>query len=78
MARCSIGHTGIEEAIPMTTRAQRGAGLIAVGLGAMSFALMSGLTTADGGLDWVGIITVAAGLIVAISGLFTAFRHDSV
>ena len=61
----------------MTTSAQRGAGFVAVGLGAMAFALVSGLTTADGGLDWVGIITVAAGLMLALTGLFTAFRHGT-
>jgi len=42
----------------------------------MAFAVLSGLTTTDGDLDWVGIITVAAGLILVATGLFNMF-HDS-
>jgi len=60
----------------MTTRGQRNIGLslVAAGVGAIAFAIVSGLTTADGGPDWVGIITGGAGLVVMITGLFTALR----
>jgi hypothetical protein len=34
-----------------------------------------GLTTDGGGLDWIGIITLAAGALMAITRLFTAFRN---
>jgi hypothetical protein len=63
----------------MTTGAERniGFGSVAAGLGAMTFAMVSGLTTADGGPDWVGIITVAAGLILVVTGLFNVFRHGA-
>jgi hypothetical protein len=43
----------------------------------MTFALLSGLTTADGGTDWVGVITAVAGVILIIAGLFTTFRHGA-
>jgi hypothetical protein len=60
----------------MTTRAERNAGLVAVGLGAMSFALVSGLTTPDGDPDGVNIITCAAGvLVLVITGVFNVFHH---
>jgi hypothetical protein len=62
----------------MTTRAERNAGLIAVGMGAISFALVSGLTTPDGGPDWVNIITGAAGvLVLVITGIFDVFHHGA-
>jgi hypothetical protein len=52
--------------------------MVAVGLGAISFALVSGLTTADGGPDWVSIITCAAGIVVLVTtGLFNLFHHDN-
>jgi hypothetical protein len=34
-----------------------------------------GLTTDGGGLDWIGMLTLAAGALMAITGLFTAFRN---
>ena len=46
-----------------------------VGLGAISFALVVGFTKDGGGVDWISIITAAAGLVVAVVGLFTIFRH---
>ncbi|HEX3299132.1 MAG TPA: hypothetical protein VHW68_03365 [Actinomycetota bacterium] len=63
----------------MTTGAERNVGLgsVAAGLGAMAFAVTSGLTTADGGPDWVGIITVAAGVILVATGLFNMFHHGT-
>lgn len=63
----------------MTTGAERnvGIGSIIAGVGALAFAALSGLTTADGGPDWVGIITVAAGSILVATGLFNVFHHDT-
>lgn len=62
----------------MTTR-ERSLGIttIAVGVGALAFAILSGLTTGDGGLDWVGIITVGAGLALVVTGLFNLFHHGT-
>jgi hypothetical protein len=48
--------------------------IIAVGLGAIAFAIVSGLTKASGGVDWIGIITLAAGVVVVFTGLFMAWR----
>ena len=63
----------------MTTGAERNVGLgsVAAGLGVMTFAVLSGLTSSDGGLDWVGIITVAAGVVLVIAGLFAVFHHGT-
>lgn len=60
----------------MTTRGERNVGLslAAAGVGIMGVAVVFGLTTDGGGLDWIGIITLAAGAVMAITGLFTAFR----
>jgi hypothetical protein len=63
----------------MGTRGERNVGLslIVVGMGAIAFALISGLTTDSDGTDWVGIITAGAGLVVTLTGLFMAFRSGS-
>ena len=63
----------------MTTGAERNVGLgsVAAGVGATAFAVLSGLTTTDGGPDWVGIITVAAGVILVATGLFNIFHHGT-
>jgi len=63
----------------MTTRGVRNVGmsLVVAGIGIMAFAIISGLTTAGGGPDWVGIITGGAGLVMVVTGLFTAFRGGS-
>ena len=60
----------------MTTRGERNVGLslAAAGVGIMGAAVVFGLTADGGGLDWIGIITLAAGAIMALTGLFTAFR----
>ncbi len=60
----------------MTTRGERNVGLslAAAGVGIMGAAIVFGLTAGDGGLDWIGIITLAAGAVMAATGLFTAFR----
>ena len=48
--------------------------LILVGLGAIAFALVVGLTKEGGGVDWISILTAAAGAVTAGIGLFTSFR----
>jgi hypothetical protein len=40
----------------------------------MGVAIVFGLTTADGGPDWVGIITAIAGMTMTVTGLFRALR----
>ena len=61
----------------MATRGERSVGLslAAAGVGIMGAAIVFGLTTDGGGLDWIGIITLAAGAVMVIGGLFTAFRN---
>ena len=61
----------------MTTRGERNVGLspAAAGVGIMGAAIVFGLTADGGGLDWIGIITLAAGAVMAITGLFTAVRN---
>jgi len=48
-----------------------------VGLGAIFFALVVGFTKDGGGIDWISIITAAAGVIAALTGLFMMFRRGS-
>ena len=63
----------------MATKGARNAGvsLIAAGTGIIAFAIISGLTTENGGPDWVGIITGGAGLIMVVMGMIAAFRSGS-
>jgi hypothetical protein len=63
----------------MAAKAERNVGLAlaAAGVGIIGVAVVFGLTTADGGPDWVGIITAAAGLIMVATGLFRAFRRGA-
>jgi hypothetical protein len=50
--------------------------LLAVGVGAIAFALVTGMTTPDGGPDWVSIITCAAGVaVLAATAFFDVFHH---
>jgi predicted MFS family arabinose efflux permease len=60
----------------MATRDDRNLGLTmaAAGVGIMGAAVVFGLTMDGGGIDWVGIVTVVAGALMALTGLFTAFR----
>lgn len=63
----------------MATREDRNLGLsmAAAGVGIMGAAVVFGLTMDGGGIDWVSIVTVAAGALMALTGLFTAYRkHD--
>lgn len=46
-----------------------------VGLGVVVLSvLVFGLTTESGALDWVSIVTAAAGVLMAITGLYVAIR----
>jgi hypothetical protein len=51
-----------------------GLSLAGAGVGIIGMAIVFGLTTDSGGLDWVGIITATAGVIMTLTGLFQAFR----
>jgi predicted MFS family arabinose efflux permease len=61
----------------MATKDDRTLGLTmaAAGVGIMGAAVVFGLTMDGGGIDWVGIVTAAAGALMAITGLFTALRR---
>jgi hypothetical protein len=54
-----------------------GVAIFVVGLGAIAFAIVSGLTKTSNGettADWIGIITLIAGVIVMLTGLFMTWR----
>lgn len=61
----------------MASREERrlGLSLAAAGAGIIGVAVVFGLTTDSGGPDLIGIITAAAGAVMAITGLLTAFRN---
>lgn len=61
----------------MTTKRERNVGLslAGAGVGVIGVAFVFGLTTAGGGLDWIGIITAVAGVVMTITGLFRAYRE---
>ena len=40
----------------------------------MGASVVLGLTTERGAVDWIGIVTATAGLIMVLTGLFRAFR----
>lgn len=54
-----------------------GLSVAGAGLGVIGVAIVFGLTTDSGGLDWVGIITAIAGIVMIFTGLFQAFRGDT-
>lgn len=58
----------------MVTRGERSVRFIAVGAVAVAAALVFGLRTPSGGPDWVGIITMMAGVAMIIAGLLAGFR----
>lgn len=60
----------------MTTRRDRkvGLSLAGAGLGIVGVAIVFGLTTDGGALDWVGIITAGAGVVMIFTGLLQFFR----
>jgi hypothetical protein len=43
----------------------------------MTFAVLSGLTTAEGGPDWISLITVTAGAILLVTGAYNLFHHGT-
>jgi hypothetical protein len=60
----------------MTTRRDEkvGLSLAGAGVGIVGVAIVFGLTTDGGGLDWVGIVTALAGVVMMLTGLFQYFR----
>lgn len=58
----------------MATRGERSVRFIAVGVVAIAAALVFGLRTPSGGPDWVGIITIMAGVAMIVAGLLAGFR----
>jgi len=59
-----------------TTKREKNVGLTlaAAGAGIMGAAAVFGLTTDSGAIDWVGIVTATAGLIMVLTGLLRAYR----
>lgn len=51
-----------------------GLSLAGAGVGIIGVAVVFGLTTDGGDLDWVGIITALAGVVMMLTGLFQSFR----
>ena len=45
-----------------------------IGAGIMGASVVFGLTTEIGAVDWIGIVTATAGLIMVLTGLLRAFR----
>jgi hypothetical protein len=61
-----------------TARKKRfGLSLAGAGVGMIGVAIVFGLTTDNGGPDWVGITTAIAGMVMTLTGLFQAFRGDT-
>jgi type IV secretory pathway VirB2 component (pilin) len=59
----------------MATKTGRtGFPLAAAGVGIIGVAIVFGLTTSTGDLDWIGIITAVAGFVMVFTGLYQAFR----
>jgi hypothetical protein len=58
-----------------TTNGEKNVGLTlaAAGIGIIGVSVVFGLTTDSGAIDWVGIITATAGLIMILTGLFRAY-----
>lgn len=59
-----------------TTKGDRNIGLTlaAAGAGIIGASVVFGLTTDSGAIDWIGIITAMAGLIMVLTGVFRAYR----
>jgi len=54
-----------------------GLALAAAGAGIMGASVVFGLTTESGGIDWVGIVTATAGLVMVLTGLFGTYGPRS-
>jgi hypothetical protein len=72
MGQHDVGSSAKE--IPMASRGERNVGLslVAAGAGIIGASVVFGLTTESGAVDWIGIITATAGLIMLLTGLFRA------
>ena len=59
----------------MASRGDKNVGLslVAAGAGIIAASVVFGLTTKSGAVDWIGIITATAGLVMLLTGLFRAF-----
>ena len=59
----------------MATKGEKNVGLTlaAAGAGIIGAAVVFGLTTDSGAIDWVGIVMATAGLIMVLTGLFRAY-----
>ena len=53
-----------------------GMSLAAAGVGIIGVAIVFGLTTESGHVDWVGVVTATAGLVMVVTGLYRALRKD--
>ena len=62
----------------MTPKGERkvGMSLAAAGVGIIGVAIVFGLTTESGDVDWVGVVTATAGFIMVVTGLYRTFRKD--
>ncbi len=61
----------------MAFNERSGLAIFAVGLGAIAFAVASGLTKTSNGettADWVGLVTLIAGVVVMVTGVYMAWR----
>ena len=60
----------------MAPRGEKNVGLTlaAAGAGILGASVVFGLTTEGGAVDWIGIVTATAGLMMVLTGLFRAFR----
>jgi hypothetical protein len=63
----------------MAPREEKDVGLTlaAAGAGILGASVVFGLTTESGAVDWIGIVTATAGLIMVLTGLFRAFRSGT-
>ena len=59
------------------TERKVGLSLAGAGIGVIGAAFVFGLTTDTGGVDWVGIITAIAGVVMTFTGLFRAFHRGA-
>ena len=62
----------------MTPKGERNVGmsLAAAGVGIIGVAIVFGLTTETGDIDWVGVVTAAAGFVMIVTGLYRALRKE--
>jgi hypothetical protein len=63
----------------MAPREEKNVGLTlaTAGAGIMGASVVFGLTAESGAVDWIGMVTATAGLIMVLTGLFRAFRSGA-